>query len=277
MDEHGLLLTSVEVVARSKRSILSCRDTWLRIEEFIDGTERWSNMKATSFIPAHTEAYALDKAMQVAAARGYLHMIRWLHGYFPTRSFRHVKASANVMDFAAMYGRTNVVHFLHLHRTEGCTVKAMDAAATNGHLGVVMYLHAHRTEGCTTNAMDGAATNGHLGVVKYLHTSRTEGCTVTAMDGAASNGHFAVVKYLRRSRTEGCSSDAFDGAAVSENLKMLRFLRKHYRRVGGVTAEGITSTINTRKLFLKWWLRWHYKDAFVVFYDDGEVRVSFDQ
>ena len=53
----------------------------------------------------------------------------------------------------------------------------MDWAAKYGHLEIVKWLHVNRTEGCTKNAMDLAAENGHLEVVKWLHENRTEGCT----------------------------------------------------------------------------------------------------
>jgi hypothetical protein len=63
----------------------------------------------------------------------------------------------------------------------------MDWAAECGHLEVVQWLHLNRSEGCTTNGIDGAAANGHLEVVEWLHGNRSEGCTANAMDWAAEN------------------------------------------------------------------------------------------
>src|SRR3989344_1282659 len=69
----------------------------------------------------------------------------------------------------------------------------MDWAAKNGHLNVIIWLHLNRTEGCSRRAMNDAAKNGHFDVVKWLHENRTEGCSIKAMDGAARNGHLNVV------------------------------------------------------------------------------------
>ncbi|OWY90660.1 LOW QUALITY PROTEIN: hypothetical protein PHMEG_00041122 [Phytophthora megakarya] len=66
----------------------------------------------------------------------------------------------------------------------------MDEAATHGFLDVVKWLHINRTEGCTVRAMNGAAENGHLKVVQWLHASRSEGCTTTAVNKAAAFDHF---------------------------------------------------------------------------------------
>ena len=40
------------------------------------------------------------------------------------------------------------------------------------HLEVVQFLHMYRTEGCTKNAMDYAAREGHMDVVEFLHQHR---------------------------------------------------------------------------------------------------------
>jgi hypothetical protein len=44
----------------------------------------------------------------------------------------------------------------------------MNWAAARGHLEVVQFLHVNRTEGCTTDAISLAAQNGHLDVVHFL-------------------------------------------------------------------------------------------------------------
>ncbi len=73
----------------------------------------------------------------------------------------------------------------------------MDWAACNGHLEVVKWLHVNSTEGCTAHAMDWAAACGHLEVVKWLHLNRSEGCTHWAMIWAVANDRLDVAQWLR--------------------------------------------------------------------------------
>ncbi|KAH9078073.1 hypothetical protein Ae201684P_019176 [Aphanomyces euteiches] len=107
------------------------------------------------------------------------------------------------MDLAAHFGHLNVVKFLHINRTEGCSSEAMELAAEHGHMEVLQWLHANRSEGCSSYAMDHAARNGHLEIVQWLHAQGYE-CTHKAMRYAYENGHFSVVKWLHAFRTEGC-------------------------------------------------------------------------
>ncbi|KAJ3312087.1 hypothetical protein HDU76_002964, partial [Blyttiomyces sp. JEL0837] len=109
----------------------------------------------------------------------------------------------SLMDFAAKYGKLEVLQYLHENNISTCTTEAMDLASENGHLSVVEYLHENRSEGCTTEAMDAAARNGHLEVVKFLHYNRNEGCTKAAMTDAAREGHVDVVRFLNENRNEG--------------------------------------------------------------------------
>lgn len=51
------------------------------------------------------------------------------------------------MDLAAANGYLNIVKWLHENRTEGCTVFAMNHAACCGYLDIVKWLHENRTEG----------------------------------------------------------------------------------------------------------------------------------
>jgi hypothetical protein len=85
-------------------------------------------------------------------------------------------------EWAAKYGHLEVIKWLHVNRTEGCTYWAMNYAAEHGHLEVVKWLRVNRTESCTYWAMHGAAENGHLEVIKWLYENRTEDYTDYEMD-----------------------------------------------------------------------------------------------
>ncbi|KAF0689459.1 Aste57867_19094 [Aphanomyces stellatus] len=147
--------------------------------------------------------------------------------------------STDAMDLAAAHGHLEVLQWLHVHRTEGCTTQAFDKAATNGHMHVVTWLHLNRLEGGTVAAMDGAAANGHLDILKFLHKHRQgkEGCTAMAMDMAATNGHLAAVVWLNFNRSEGCSTAAMDGAALGGHMEILNFLHDNRKEgLGNVSA-----------------------------------------
>lgn len=215
MAKHVTLLTCVAVVVRENPSIFDCQGICERIESFIDGPDRWLKMLSQRFpFSEIRDEEALDKAMQVVAARGFLHISKWLNWYFPTRDGYQVAVSTAIMD----------------------------TAAANGHLDVVAFLHNHRREGCSVKAMDEAAANGHLEVVKYLHKFREEGCTVKAMDEAAIKGHTNIVKWLHSNRKEGCSSDALYGAVHRDDMKLFKYLKKRYRHIKDVPVLGESHT-----------------------------------
>lgn len=100
------------------------------------------------------------------------------------------------MDLAAGKGYLEIVKWLHEHRTEGCNSSAMDSAASDGNLEVVKFLHQNRSEGCTSAAMENVVQNGHLHVVQWLYDNWSEDVSAEILDIAAVSGHLNVVKWL---------------------------------------------------------------------------------
>lgn len=90
----------------------------------------------------------------LAARNGHIHIAKQVAVVFTQQA----------MVLAAARGHLEMVAYLHDQRNEGSTGEAMDLAATFGHLDMVQWLHFHRKEGCTTRAMDGAARNAHISV-----------------------------------------------------------------------------------------------------------------
>ncbi|RLN95849.1 hypothetical protein BBJ28_00020423 [Nothophytophthora sp. Chile5] len=144
------------------------------------------------------------------------------------RDGRKPWATHIAMDGAAERGHLEVVKWLHANRTESCTTAAMNAAAANDHLPVVQWLHANTSEGCTTAAMDSAAANGHLKMVQWLHSNRPEGCTTEAMDNAALNDQLEMLQWLHKNRSEGCTGKALDSAVASGHLRVVEWLLDHH-------------------------------------------------
>ena len=76
------------------------------------------------------------------------------------------------------------------------TTIAMDWASLMGHLDIIKWLHVNRTVGCTRFALHNAARRGHIEVVKFLRLNRAEGYVHDAIFWANRMGHFHVVQYL---------------------------------------------------------------------------------
>lgn len=226
------------------------------------------------------------KAMDNAAADGYLHIVKWLH------TNRSEGCTTKAMDKAAASGRLDMVKWLHANRSEGCTTGAMDRAAYNEHFHIVEWLHqnrsegfttsaidtlvrrcirkqvgspdekkrveiirfllSHRSEGCSDHAMDIAAANGNLPMLQLLHESSTAGCTVDAMDKAAAHGWLDIVKWLHSNRSEGCTTAAMDGAAASGHLKVVKWL--HSNRSEGCSGDALPRAAASGHLEVVKWL-----------------------
>jgi hypothetical protein len=73
----------------------------------------------------------------LAARRGYLELIK-----AKAAEGAEMKFSTDAMDQAAGKGYLDVVKWLHENRTEGCTHWAIDQAIEYGHLDVVKYLYS---------------------------------------------------------------------------------------------------------------------------------------
>lgn len=147
---------------------------------------------------------------------------------FPEIDIRYrIPEATEAMDIAASRGLLDVVRWLHRNQNDGCTTKAMDQAATNGHLHVVQWLHLNRSEGCTSRAMRGAIRNNHFQLVKWLHENRTEGCHPQSMDQAAGRGDLELVRWLHANRAEGCTANAINFAAALGDIKMVQWLHEN--------------------------------------------------
>eukprot|EP00639_Heterosigma_akashiwo_P015001 CAMPEP_0206372396 /NCGR_PEP_ID=MMETSP0294-20121207/7082_1 /ASSEMBLY_ACC=CAM_ASM_000327 /TAXON_ID=39354 /ORGANISM="Heterosigma akashiwo, Strain CCMP2393" /LENGTH=262 /DNA_ID=CAMNT_0053819763 /DNA_START=171 /DNA_END=959 /DNA_ORIENTATION=- len=131
----------------------------------------WGHLDVVKYLHTSCNEKLQDSlVLDLAAANNHLGTAQYLHD-------QGAPCSHIGMDLAAWRGHLPVVEWLHANRSEGCTKSAMDLAAQEGHLSVVEWLHFNRQEGCTTKAMDQAGLNGHLPVVQFLSLHRREGCS----------------------------------------------------------------------------------------------------
>lgn len=165
--------------------------------------------------------------MDVAAEKGHLEVVQWLH------SNRMEGGTTLAMDMAASSGHLEIVQWLHEHRSEECTTRAMDFAASHGHLHIVQWLHENRREGCTTRAMDHA---GSLEVVQWLYVNRVESWTVKAMDYAASHASFDILIFLRDTLGMRCTESTIASALLSKQGEAVQWAITNCRDVLDVDA-----------------------------------------
>ena len=61
-----------------------------------------------------------------------------------------------------------IAHYVYDHKKY-----TLDWYARHGYLEIVKWLHLNRTEGCTKAAMDWAEKKGHTEIVEWLHQNST--------------------------------------------------------------------------------------------------------
>lgn len=102
------------------------------------------------------------------------------------------------MDGAAARGRLDLLRWLRVDRTEGCSIKAFTGAAADGHLGVLLWLRGVYP-GLFNLARDltTAAGHGRAHVAAALKRGVLEIDEVeSALEAAATNGYVVVVEKL---------------------------------------------------------------------------------
>lgn len=105
----------------------------------------------------------------------------------------------------------------------------MDSAAAKGHLQIIQWLNLNRSEGCTVRAMDNTAYSRSLEMVKWLHVNRTEDCTTNALIYAIEVGDFAIALFLHANRSEDCTEVINNSKKFVRNLEMVEWACEHYR------------------------------------------------
>ena len=110
---------------------------------------------------------------------------------------------AQILIFAASYGRTNIVQNLidsaiDAEELDINEETALEGAARNGHLDTVKLLVDHIGEGVENDALPPAAESGHISIIKFLldNYNIDKGTIISGLWLAASNGHLELSNLL---------------------------------------------------------------------------------
>lgn len=136
----------------------------------------------------------------------YITTSSWLNGFMRTAQKVTIRKAWMKLQDAAIL---EMVQWLHVNRTEGCTANAINFAAALGDIKIIKWLHENLPPGLRANAMDFAAKYGQLEVLKYLHALQYQR-TEIALQKAIENGRVNVVAYL----LQAGPSDSVDQRAV---------------------------------------------------------------
>eukprot|EP01133_Synstelium_polycarpum_P001197 gene1197-1379_t len=148
-----------------------------------------------------------------------LNMVMILHKAFP-----NIRITSQALDRAAGSGNLDVVRYLH---TVGVTASqdAFNDAAARGHVNVLHFLHVNRSDGYSAIGLIRAAANGHLETLAFLlNIGYTLGLQ-QAFLSAVTSGHMECVlhMYAINPRLE-INSDVFRKAAATGDLSLVIFL-----------------------------------------------------
>ncbi|EGG24296.1 hypothetical protein DFA_06446 [Cavenderia fasciculata] len=138
------------------------------------------------------------------------------------------------MDKAAENDRLEVVKWLHVNRTEGCTPQALELACQNGHIDIVRWLLLNRTEKPTDRCLIRAAGISSLELVQLLEEYRGGGggdnnvydhIHPDVITWAANYGNINVIKYFYSRGVLKHTTPGLLGKAMScRNLEIIQFL-----------------------------------------------------
>ncbi|RLN55357.1 hypothetical protein BBP00_00008528 [Phytophthora kernoviae] len=259
-------LTCVRVVRRSRPDMSALPHVWEAVEAFLDCSPNCSLTQAAAFgsmrllrgISARSGAMTtLDPfykqaqfsgAMQHAAARGDLEMVRWLLNFQPgglvTKAVEQAARNgqlevlrwlkqhhdqvfwgANELRYAIDGNHGVVARWLQENTRPPTKLKAMDFAAANGNLELVQWLFEVRQEASSTAAAK-AAKGGYFDMLKWMDRHSLCKYQGVPVEDAAAAGHLKIVKWLHKSGVGIATPRAIDNAAAHGHLEVVKWLHR---------------------------------------------------
>jgi hypothetical protein len=183
----------------------------------------------------------LAPLVQLATDRGHARIVRWLveHGC-------SARLSESVAVSAAKEGDLETIQWLHEHKVT-FTFSVMDTAARYDHLEVVEFLHLNRSEGCSALALIYAVVYEHDAVATYLRTQKL--CLEVderIITEAASAGRVDLLiqyapEFLADRHDARLVRRAMTCALMVQQLQVLQWLY-HERNVTGMPVTMLVPT-----------------------------------
>ena len=186
-----------------------------------------------------------DALVSIAFRSGELRSVVWLK--------EKAVVDMSAYCIAASKGYLDCLRWLHDNQIPGCNAYIMDIAAQNGRLACVRYLHENCDKGCTVSAIDWAAEQRHFPCVKYLCENRTEGFEFALMY-AARNGDLDCVRYLQQNFPNKDSKDAMHVATSYGRYDCMRYLYENNNFSMGFTKRLIDLAESHGQFNCMFWL-----------------------
>ncbi|KAG6624025.1 uncharacterized protein IUM83_02135 [Phytophthora cinnamomi] len=256
-------LACVRVVRRSHPDMAALPHVWEAVEAFLDCSPSCTLTRAAAFgsmrllrgisggmgaLDAFYKQAQFSGAMQHAAARGDLGMIRWLLAFQPgglvTRAVEqaarngqlevlrwlkqhhdHVFWGANELRYAVEGNHAEVARWLQENTRPPTKLRAMNLAAANGNLELVQWLHQVRHE-ASASAAAKAAQGGFLDMLKWMDKHSLCKHQGVPVEDAAAGGHLKVVKWLHKSGVGIATPRAMNAAAANGHLDVVKWLHR---------------------------------------------------
>ncbi|KAE8898523.1 hypothetical protein PF006_g27383 [Phytophthora fragariae] len=290
-------LACVRVVRRSRPDMAALPHVWEAVEAFLDCSPSCTLTRAAAFgsmrllrgisarsggmvtLDAFYKQAQFSGAMQHAAARGDLEMIRWLLAFQPgglvTRAVEHAARNgqlevlrwlkqnhdhvfwgANELRYAVEGNHAELARWLQDNTRPPTKLRAMNLAAANGNLELVQWLHEVRHE-ASSSAAAKAARGGYLDVLKWMDKHSLCKHQGVPVEDAAAGGHLKVVKWLHNKRSEGCTMDAAVNASRNEHVEILQWFFRFYPRM--IHREKVIVFAKRYNYYLMDWLHRNYQ------------------
>lgn len=214
------------------------------------------------FLPDQWNAQHNREIWEIAASRGHLHVVQWLHAqdrlwplvHEPPVSCNHPTIvywlhdqSLSIpltisIDKAVQHRRLRFLQWLVVHNRWQlheltCTPNATVLAAAHGDLPALRWLRANRPDCCSEWALSYAGMQGHLQIVQWLQDQYPNVAFMPPGSHVMKNRHIHVVQWMltqfrwsREQARHDWLNDMIECAADTGQIEMVRHL--HQQRVG---------------------------------------------
>ncbi|KAL2920131.1 hypothetical protein HK105_200197 [Polyrhizophydium stewartii] len=165
----------------------------------VDYAAESGNLDLVVWLYAACRERCTGRAMDMAAANGHIHVLRWLRIYDP----RGAVCSDRAFLLAAGNGHLAVLDWLNRHFPRRLSPAVFDFAAADRHLHILLYLRKYGIAGDVAKAMAKFALVGNTAVVQWLHDAYRHPIGPELVQIAVQSGDIAAVRWILANQ-DGC-------------------------------------------------------------------------